>query len=202
MDMMPVFDMIGTVAFAVLGALAGVYKKLDVFGVLILALATAVGGGILRDVVIANTPPMAFRDPTYVLMSLAGALAAMLLRRQCERFNGAIQVCDAIGLGPLAAARANMAVDVGYYNFLTVSFLAVVTAVGGGIIRDAFIQVLPGVFYKEIYATAAWAGAAAFFFLYPYVSSDVAMYSCFGVTTGLRLMALRYHWALPVWPQN
>ena len=64
MDMMPVFDMIGTVAFAVLGALAGVYKKLDVFGVLILALATAVGGGIIRDVVISNTPPMAFRDPT------------------------------------------------------------------------------------------------------------------------------------------
>ena len=96
MDMMPVFDMIGTVAFAVLGALAGVYKKLDVFGVLILALATAVGGGIIRDVVISNTPPMAFRDPTYVLVSLAGALAAMLLRHQCERFNGAIQVCDAI----------------------------------------------------------------------------------------------------------
>ena len=202
MDMMPVFDMIGTVAFAVLGALAGVYKKLDVFGVLILALATAVGGGIIRDVVISNTPPMAFRDPTYVLVSLAGALAAMLLRHQCERFNGAIQVCDAIGLGAFAAAGANMAADCGYYNFLTVSFLSVVTAVGGGVIRDVFIQVLPGVFYKEIYATAAWAGAAVCFFLYPYLSHDAAMYSCFGVTTGLRLLALRYHWALPVWPRN
>ncbi len=198
MQMMPVFDMVGTVAFAMLGALAGVYKKLDVFGVLILALATAVGGGIIRDVVISNTPPMAFRDPLYVGMSTAGALLVMLGQRHWERFSKTIQVCDAIGLGSFTAAGANMAVTYGYYNLLTVTFLAVVTAVGGGVIRDIFIQQLPGVFYKEIYATASLLGAWAFYFAYPYVQADAAMYLCFGTTTGLRLLALHYHWKLPV----
>lgn len=198
MNLMAVFDIIGTMAFAILGALAGVEKKLDIFGILILALATAVGGGIIRDVVIANTPPTAFRDPLYVEVSIIGALLAMLLNGFCRRFNMPIQVCDAIGLGSFAAAGANMAMNCGYYNVITVSFLAVVTAVGGGVIRDVFIQQLPGVFYKEIYATAALAGALAFYFVYPYVTKDIAMYLCFTVTTGLRLLALRYHWDLPV----
>lgn len=198
MNMMPVFDIVGTVAFAMLGALAGVYKKLDVFGILILALATAVGGGIIRDVVISNTPPMAFRDPLYVEASIAGAVLVMLGRRYLERFTKTIQVCDAIGLGSFAAAGANMAMTCGYYNVLTVTFLAVVTAVGGGVIRDIFIQELPGVFYKEIYATASLLGALGFYFAYPYAGSDAAMYICFGMTTGLRLAALHYHWDLPV----
>lgn len=198
MSLMSVFDILGTIAFAVLGALAGVKKKLDIFGILILALATAVGGGILRDVVISNTPPVAFRNPLYVEVSLLGAAAAMLLHGLCKRFSMAIQVCDAIGLGAFAAAGANMAANFGYYNILTVVFLAVVTAVGGGVIRDISIQQLPGVFYKEIYATAALLGALAYFFAYPYVDQDTAMYLCFVVTTGLRLLSLRYHWDLPV----
>ena len=197
-SLMSVFDILGTIAFAVLGALAGVEKKLDILGVLILALATAVGGGIIRDVVISNTPPVAFRNPLYVEVSILAAAAAMLLHGPCQRFSMTIQVCDAIGLGAFSAAGANMAVNFGYYNILTVVFLAVVTAVGGGVIRDVSIQQLPGVFYKEIYATAALLGALAYFFVYPYVEQDTAMYICFSVTTGLRLLALRYHWDLPV----
>ena len=107
MNMMPVFDIVGTMAFAMLGALSGIYKKLDVFGILILALATAVGGGIIRDVVISNTPPMAFRNPLYVEVSIAGAVIVMLGRRYLERFTKTIQICDAIGLGSFAAAGAN-----------------------------------------------------------------------------------------------
>ncbi len=198
MNMMPVFDIVGTMAFAMLGALSGIYKKLDVFGILILALATAVGGGIIRDVVISNTPPMAFRNPLYVEVSIAGAVIVMLGRRYLECFTKTIQICDAIGLGSFAAAGANMAMSCGYYNVLTVTFLSVVTAVGGGVIRDIFIQELPGVFYKEIYATASLLGALGFYFAYPYAGPDAAMYICFGVTTGLRLAALHYHWDLPV----
>ena len=197
MSLMSVFDILGTIAFAVLGALAGVEKKLDILGILILALATAVGGGILRDMLISNTPPVAFRNPLYVEVSILSAFAAIWLRNLCKRFNMAIQVCDAIGLGSFAAAGANMAASFGYYNVLTVVFLAVVTAVGGGVIRDVSIQELPAVFYKEIYATAALAGSLAFFFVYPYVAADAAMYICFAVTTGLRLLALRHHWDLP-----
>ncbi len=194
---MAFFDLIGTIAFAVAGALVGVQKKLDIFGVMILALATAVGGGILRDVVIGNTPPLAFRDSSYVLISVLAGGAAMLLHQQIKRFNHVIQICDAIGLGAFAAGGANLAVEFGYYNIMTVTFLAVVTAVGGGVLRDIFVQQIPAVFCREIYATAALLGALSFYFLYPHVYPEEAMYLCFLVTTGLRLIALRYNWDLP-----
>ena len=197
MNVMAFFDLIGTIAFAVAGALVGVQKKLDIFGVMILALATAVGGGILRDVVIGNTPPLAFRDSSYVLISVLAGGAAMLLHQQIKRFNHVIQICDAIGLGAFAAGGANLAVEFGYYNIMTVTFLAVVTAVGGGVLRDIFVQQIPAVFCREIYATAALLGALSFYFLYPHVYPEEAMYLCFLVTTGLRLIALRYNWDLP-----
>lgn len=196
--MMFAFDMIGTIAFAIAGALVGVQKKLDIFGVTILALTTAVGGGIVRDVVISNTPPMAFRNHIYITISIISAVAVMLIYKPLTKYNMTIQVCDAIGLGAFAVAGANMAIDFGYNNFLTVTFLAVVTGVGGGVIRDIFVQEIPGVFCKEIYAVAALAGAMCFYFIYPYVQQDTAMYICFSVTTALRLIALKYNWHLPV----
>lgn len=196
--MMFAFDMIGTIAFAIAGALVGVQKRLDIFGVVILALTTAVGGGIVRDVVISNTPPMAFRNHIYITISVISAIAVMLIYKPLTKYNMTIQVCDAIGLGAFAVAGANMAIDFGYNNFLTVTFLAVVTGVGGGVIRDIFVQEIPGVFCKEIYAVAALAGAMCFYFVYPYVQQDMAMYICFSVTTALRLIALKYNWHLPV----
>ncbi|MGL6016392.1 MAG: trimeric intracellular cation channel family protein [Selenomonadaceae bacterium] len=196
-SVMAVFDMIGTIAFAIVGALVGVQKRLDIFGVAILALATAVGGGIVRDVVIGNTPPAAFRNSVFVLVSLVSAGVVMLIHHQFKRFTMVLQICDAIGLGAFAAGGANLAVEAGYYNILTVTFLAVVTAVGGGVIRDVFAQEIPAVFCKEIYATAALAGALFFYFIYPYVVPATAMYGCFSITTGLRLLALHYNWDLP-----
>lgn len=196
--MMFVFDIIGTVAFAIVGALIGVQKRLDIFGVTIFALATAVGGGIVRDIVITNTPPMAFRNTTYVMISVLSAVVVMLVHNQVKKYNMTIQICDAIGLGAFAVAGANMAVDFGYNNVLTVTFLSVVTAVGGGIIRDIFSGQIPGVFCKEIYAVAALAGALSFYYVYPYVSADVAMYICFIITTAIRLLAIKYGWNLPV----
>ena len=196
-DMLEVFDLIGTVAFAVLGAQAGVERRMDLFGVLLLAVMTAVGGGIVRDVVVANTPPMAFRNPLYVAVSLASAIVAIIARRSLSRFSTTILVCDAIGLGAFAATGADMAADLGHNNLLTVSFLAVVTAVGGGVLRDLCIRRVPGVLYKEIYATAALAGAAAYYLAYPHLGSNASLYICFIVTTVLRLLALRYRWTLP-----
>lgn len=197
MTVMAFFDFIGTVAFAIAGAMVGVQKKLDIFGVTVLALATAVGGGIVRDVVIGNTPPLAFRDSIYVVVSLISAVFVMGLHHHVKRFNKVIQICDAVGLGVFAAAGANMAVEFGYSNLLTVTFLSVVTAVGGGIIRDIFAQQIPAVFCREIYATAALLGALCFYITYPYVQPSEAMYLCFIVTTGLRLFAVEYHWDLP-----
>lgn len=197
MTFMAFFDLLGTAAFAIAGALVGVQKKLDVFGISILALATAVGGGIVRDVIIANTPPLAFRNSLYVIVSLVSTLLVIFLHRHISRFHYLIQICDAVGLGVFAAAGANMAVEAGYNNLLTVTFLAVVTAVGGGVIRDIFAQQIPAVFCREIYATAALAGALCFYFTYPYMYPYEAMYLCCFITTGLRLIAVYYHLDLP-----
>lgn len=197
-NLMAVFDIIGTVAFAVAGAMVGIQKKLDVFGIIVFALTTAVGGGIVRDVVISNTPPMAFRNAMYALSSVLSALIVMTVHHQFKKFNKAIQVCDAIGLGAFAVAGANMAIQFGYNNLLTVTFLSVVTAVGGGVIRDVFAQEIPNVFREEIYAVAALAGAVSFYYAHPYVEQNTAMYLCFSVTTVIRLLALKYNWNLPV----
>lgn len=196
--MMAVFDIIGTIAFAIVGAMIGIQKKMDVFGVAILALATAVGGGIVRDIVISNTPPVSFRNPVYVLVGLVSAIAVMFFHHEIKKYNMPIQICDAIGLGAFTVAGSNMAVDFGYNNLLTVTFLAVVTAAGGGVIRDIFAQEIPFVFRKEVYAVAALVGSICFYYAYPYVGRDIAMYICFAVTTGLRLIAMKYNWHLHV----
>lgn len=193
-----VFDIIGTIAFAMAGALTAVQKKLDVFGVFILALTTALGGGVVRDIIISNTPPMAFRNYEFVMISLLSAIFVMFVYKSIDKFNVAIQVCDAIGLGAFTVGGANMAIEFGLNNLLAVTFLAVVTGVGGGIIRDIFVQEIPGVFCKEIYAVAALIGSICFYFIYPYFSMQAAMYVCFIVTTVLRLIAMKYDIHLPV----
>lgn len=193
-----VFDIIGTIAFAVAGALTGIQKKLDVFGIFILALTTALGGGVVRDVIISNTPPMAFRNYEFVLISILAAILVMFVYKSIAKFNMTIQVCDAIGLGAFTVGGANMAIEFGLNNLLAVTFLAVVTGVGGGIIRDIFVKEIPGVFCKEIYAVAALVGSMCFYFIYPFFSVQTAMYSCFVITTLLRLIAMKYDIHLPV----
>ena len=193
-----VFDIIGTIAFAMAGALTAIQKKLDVFGIFILALTTALGGGVMRDVIISNTPPMAFRNYELVAISMISAIFVMFVSKSIARFNMTIQVCDAIGLGAFTVGGASMAIDFGLNNLLAVTFLAVVTGVGGGVIRDIFVKEIPGVFCKEIYAVAALVGSMFFYFIYPFFSAQTAMYSCFAVTTLLRLIAMKYDIHLPV----
>jgi len=193
-----VFDIIGTIAFAVAGALTAIQKKLDIFGIFILALTTALGGGVMRDVIISNTPPMAFRNYEFVAISMISAIFVMFVSKSIGRFNMTIQVCDAIGLGAFTVGGASMAIDFGLNNLLAVTFLAVLTGVGGGVIRDIFVKEIPGVFCKEIYAVAALVGSMCFYFIYPYFSVQTAMYACFIVTTFLRLIAMKYDIHLPV----
>ncbi|MBQ7514974.1 MAG: TRIC cation channel family protein [Schwartzia sp.] len=216
---MMAFDIIGTLAFAILGAWEGVRKGLDILGAAILGLMTAVGGGLVRDAVLSNTPPMIFRNPLYILVSLAGVALVLLARPALRRVIRAmrhgsraqaaalhrrirtlglfVQVCDAIGLGAFAAAGADLAAATGHNNLQTVLFVGTVTAVGGGILRDICIQKTPSVFYKEIYLTAALLGALAYYLALPRLGETAALYLAFAVTTGLRLLAIHYHWRLP-----
>ena len=198
MDVLNLFAVIGTIAFAAAGALVGIQKQLDVFGVFMLALCTAVGGGIIRDVCIGITPPTAVVYPMFTIISLVTALIACFGYQWLTKFNKVLLVCDAIGLGAFTAAGANMAFIYEYNRLFMTVMMAVLSGVGGGIIRDVFVGHIPFVFQKEVYAVASIIGAICFFYTKPLLAGNGSMYLCFVVTVGIRMISMHYNINLPI----
>lgn len=198
------FELLGTAAFAVSGALTAVNKKMDVLGVMILGLTTATGGGIIRDIVLGYTPPAAFRNPIYSLVALLTSLIIFLppVRRSIGRhetaFNNVLDVVDAIGLGiftviGIQAAHAETNAH-GVYLYL---FVGVVTGVGGGVLRDIFAGEKPSIFVEHIYATASILGAAVCVILWEPAGRAAAMLAGLAVVVVLRVLAAFNKWNLP-----
>ena len=198
------FELLGTAAFAVSGALTAVNKKMDVLGVMILGLTTATGGGIIRDIVLGYTPPAAFRNPIYSLVALLTSLIIFLppVRRSIGRhetaFNNVLDVVDAIGLGVftiigIQAAHAETNAH-GVYLYL---FVGVVTGVGGGVLRDIFAGEKPSIFVEHIYATASILGAAVCVILWEPAGRAAAMLAGLAVVIVLRVLAAFNKWDLP-----
>ena len=198
------FELLGTAAFAVSGALTAVNKKMDVLGVMILGLTTATGGGIIRDIVLGYTPPAAFRNPIYSLVALLTSLIIFLppVRRSIGRhetaFNNVLEVVDAIGLGVftvigIQAAHAETNAH-GVYLYL---FVGVVTGVGGGVLRDIFAGEKPSIFVEHIYATASILGAAVCVILWEPAGRAAAMLAGLAVVVVLRVLAAFNKWDLP-----
>ena len=198
------FELLGTAAFAVSGALTAVNKKMDVLGVMILGLTTATGGGIIRDIVLGYTPPAAFRNPIYSLVALLTSLIIFLppVRRSIGRhetaFNNVLNVVDAIGLGiftviGIQAAHAETNAH-GVYLYL---FVGVVTGVGGGVLRDIFAGEKPSIFVEHIYATASILGAAVCVSLWEPAGRAAAMLAGLAVVVVLRVLAAFNKWNLP-----
>jgi uncharacterized membrane protein YeiH len=190
-------DYLGIFAFALSGALKGLRKQLDPFGVLVLALATAVGGGTIRDVVLGNIPPYWLSERNYVLLVIAATLIAVGMPRLLERTEGVILFFDAIGLGLYTVIGATKAMEKGLGGVGVVA-LACVTACGGGMIRDLLAAEVPVVLRKEIYASASILGALLILGLqYTALPSPVSLTASAIVVVVLRLLALRFHWGLP-----
>lgn len=169
-----IFEMVGTVSFAVAGAMVAIKKKVDVFGVLVLSAVTALGGGIVRDILIGYLPPRMFSDYRYVLAAVVSALivfiVAYVFRNQFARsynvVDGVNNIFDAIGLGIFTVTGARVAIDSGFTrNGILVVCLAVITGVGGGIIRDVMLKEIPFVLTKRIYAIASICGGTAYHLL-------------------------------------
>ena len=169
-DLWRLFDIIGTLAFAVSGALVGLSRRMDIFGISVLALATAVGGGMVRDVLVGITPPMTLRDTTNFLLSVGVALLTSFLyqwtalhRMRRQRLLTMFNVSDTIGLAAFTITGALTGVRVGGDDsFVLPILLAATTAVGGGMIRDVLAQRMPVVLYAEVYAAASLVGAFVF----------------------------------------
>jgi len=190
------FDYIGTLAFAVSGALKGVRSGMDVFGVAVLATVTAIGGGTIRDALL-DLPIFWLRNSTYVLISLAGALAVFLLFRLVERTERVLLVFDAVGLGVFTAIGAMKAADA-HLTIVGVVTMGLLTGIGGGVIRDLLSREVPVVLREEVYASASIAGGLVYALLTRVeVIQTVAVGAAIAVTIVIRLMSIWFGWHLP-----
>lgn len=199
METLPlVLDLTGTFVFALSGALAGVRRKLDLFGVLVLSFAAANSGGITRDVLIGAVPPAAISDWRYLVVSLVAGLITFYLSPTIERLRHPVLLFDAAGLALFAVAGAQKSLDFGLNPVMAMS-LGMLTGIGGGMARDMLLAEIPTVLRSELYAVAALAGAgvvvAGHMLRLPTVPIAIAgVLLCFG----LRVMAIRHGWQLPV----
>ncbi len=199
-----VFELIGTVAFAISGAITGLKKKMDIFGVVILAVVTAVGGGAIRDIVLGNTPPMTFRNPVYALVAIATGILVFIpaVRRLPNKnpkvFDIFLLVTDSVGLGIFTVMGIRTAINLNHgENLFLLVFVGVVTGVGGGLLRDMMAGNTPYIFVKHIYASASLAGAVLCVLLWKPVGSTAAMSVSAIVIITIRFLAAHFKWSLP-----
>lgn len=200
-------ELLGTVAFAVSGAMVAIEKKADIFGVLVLGVITAIGGGMLRDVLLGYFPPRAFTHALYILVATTSALILFLLARFFRGFyvrksalvDQVNNFFDALGLGAFTITGIQIGLSSGYGDstFFLV-FLGVLTGVGGGLIRDLMVTEIPFVLRKRVYAIAAISGGVVYIYSRISLPGEVlpTILSII-VTVLLRLLATFFRWHLP-----
>jgi uncharacterized membrane protein YeiH len=190
-------DLAGTFAFAISGAVAARQKGLDVFGILVAAFTVACGGGILRDLCIGAIPPVGLSDWRYLAAAIAAAIMTMGLHPLVQRLNRPVLVFDALGLALFAVTGARKALLYGHNNEVAL-LLGMMSAVGGGVLRDVLLNRVPVVLEKEVYASAALVGAGVVvignYFEWP---GDLVFVAGFLACFTLRILALKFHWRLP-----
>jgi uncharacterized membrane protein YeiH len=191
-------DLCGTSAFAVSGAMAGIRQRLDIFGVLVLSFAASSFGGIGRDVLIGATPPAALVDWRYLAVALATGLVSFFWSSAIEKFRNPVRMLDAAGLAFFAVSGTQKALAFGLSPVMA-ALLGMLTGIGGGMVRDVLLAEVPVVLRSDLYAVAALVGAGvvaggSVLHITPVVTTLSGGLICFG----LRMMALRRGWHLPV----
>ena len=201
-------EIIGTVAFAITGVITAVEKKFDIFGAIVLGTVTAVGGGIGRDLILGYTPPMAFRKSVYAITAVITSLAVFVIayffgRRIKKHFNvysQVINIFDSIGLSVFVVGGVNSAIACGFGEnmFLSV-FVAALTGVGGGVMRDIMAGRVPTILRKRVYALAAIIGGIIYYLLHYYeiCSPVISVVIGAGSVLIIRILATIFHWNLP-----
>ena len=199
MNVLYFFDLFGTFAFAVSGAILGIKKDMDIYGMFILAISVGVGGGTMQDVLLSRTPPFVLTDINYMIVIAAATLIVFFLNSKVVKDMPmkALNIADAIGLGVFTSIGATVAVEcnVEWYGII---FFGVMTAMAGGMIRDTLAGEVPFVLKKEVYASASIAGGILFIILY---KSNVGMNINILITsifvTLIRIVAIYKNWNLP-----
>ena len=184
-------------AFAVTGAFKAIEHKTDIVGILLLATITGVAGGTIRDVVMGQFPN-SLSDPAYVIITVLSGLSIFFLYSHLKKHWNLFLKFDAIGLGVFTIIGATFAYNLVGLNFLAIMLGGMLTAVGGGILRDVFVIQVPIVFVKEFYISASFIGIIVFYLIL-YFGGELYSATIFGIilTTTLRLIAMKFNWNLP-----
>lgn len=197
MELLRVIDIAGIAAFSIAGAFAAMEKKLDIFGIIIIAFVTALGGGTLRDVLIGEVPIKWMLDLSSVWVVVIGAATAMLFTKTIKNYHKVLLLFDSIGLGFFTVLGVQIGV-VHQLHPVVCIVLGTITACFGGVIRDISLNNIPLIFQKEIYATACIVGSIVFFALNEIKMSPTTIeIICISVVVFIRLLAVKFNWRLP-----
>ncbi len=198
MSVLYFLDLLGTAAFAASGALAGVQRKMDLLGVVVLGLVTAVGGGTIRDLLLGAIPPFCFTDENYLYLSIVVSLLIFYFHHSLDFLHKPLLYFDALGLGTFLVIGTGKALkyDAG---FLVAVMMGVITATAGGMTRDVLSDQVPFILQKEIYATACIFGGILYYVLYRFgINESLTAVISAIVVVVIRVIAIHRHWSLPL----
>ena len=192
-----IIDILGTVAFAISGVLVALNKKMDPFGVLIIAFVTAVGGGTLRDVMIGVSPVSWMTNMTYVYVIFGATIFAILLRSKINYLRTSLFLFDTIGIGLYTVVGIEKGIGAGLHPIICIS-LGTMTACFGGVLRDILCNEIPVIFRKEVYATACIIGGLTYFLLRKFMAdTNLIFVIAIIVVIVIRLIAVKFKISLP-----
>jgi uncharacterized membrane protein YeiH len=192
-----IIDILGTIAFAISGVLVAMNKKMDPFGILIIAFVTAVGGGTLRDILIGQTPVGWMNDMTFTYVILGSAVFAVILRNKINYLRTSLFLFDTIGIGLYTVIGIEKGLSAGLHPIICIA-LGTMTACFGGVIRDILCNEIPVIFRKEIYATACILGGLSYFLIRKLpLESDFVFMIAGAIVILVRLLAVKFKIALP-----
>lgn len=202
-------EIIGTIAFASSGTMIAIRKGMDFFGIIVLALITALGGGVFRDIILGITPPTAFLKTTYTKVAIIVAILIIFIlkisngkkfldQKYLTKYVKLMSFLDAVGLGIFTVSGVNLAMKMGHgANTYLLVFVGIVTGCGGGVLRDVCSGTIPIIFTKNtIYAMASFLGALSYILIRPYTIKYSYIIAA-SVTIITRLFAMKYRWSLP-----
>ena len=202
-----ILEMIGTIAFAISGATVGIKSRMDVLGVTILGVTTAIGGGIMRDIILGLQLPSSFSGPRNLYVSTLVAMATFVFVYYNKRvkgnninraFDAIMLITDAIGLAVFTVLGMDVAFKISLdFPFPLYIFVGVITGVGGGVVRDILAQTKPFIFYKHVYASASIIGAVLYYLLRGALPAPVPMLISMITIITIRLCAYKFKWNLP-----
>lgn len=190
-------EILGTVAFAISGSFAAMQRRLDPFGVLIIAFVTSIGGGTVRDLLLGDTPVAWMRDVNYCLLILVTSLLTIFFKTQIKKFKVTLFLFDSLGLGLFTIVGVQKGIVFGLEPGICVA-LGTITGCFGGVIRDTLLNTIPLIFRKEIYATACILGGVLYFGLLNFnLKADLAKIIVIAFIFTLRIVVVKYKLALP-----